>query len=102
MSPAKDLEPFSDSVDDMFRRLGLPHPAVMAIMSNEWDSLTGAPWSGRSKPLYIKGTTLVIEASSASMIAFLKYGEATLLKTLADRFGEDVVKSLDIRPPGYL
>jgi predicted nucleic acid-binding Zn ribbon protein len=99
MSPDRDLERFSDSVDEMFKRMGLPDPIVMAALSSEWDQMAGPPWSGRSKPLYLRGTTLVVEASSGSMIAFLRYGESTLLATLAERFGEGTVQAVDIRPP---
>lgn len=100
MSPRRDLEHFSDSVDDMFRRLGLPDPVVMATLSSEWDELAGSPWSGRSKPLYIKGSTLVVEASSASMVAFLRYGEKGLIEALEKRLGTGVVSGVEIRAPG--
>ena len=100
MSPGRDLEHFSESVDDMFRRLGLPDPVVMAALSSEWGELAGAPWAGRSKPLYIKGTALVVEASSASMVAFLRYGEKGLLDALDRKFGRGVVTSIEIRAPG--
>jgi len=100
MNRKGDLEHFSDSLDDMFARLGLSDPAVMAALSTEWDELAGAPWAGRSKPLYVKGSTLVVEASSGSMVAFLRYGEVNLLATLAKRFGEGMIKGIDIQPPG--
>lgn len=102
MSPDRDLERFSDSLDEMFQRMGLPDPVLMATLISEWDDLAGAPWSGRSKPLYIRGTTLVVEASSASMIAFLRYGESSLLTSLSERFGEGTIMSLDIRAPSRL
>jgi len=100
LSPDRDLEHFSESVDEMFARLGLPDPVVMAGVSSEWDELAGAPWAGRSRPIYMKGTTLVVEAVSPSMIAFLRYGEAELLRTLAARFGEGVLASIEIKAPG--
>lgn len=100
MSPEKDLEHFSESVDDMFARLGLPDPVVMAGVSTEWDDLAGAPWSGRSRPVYMKGKTLVVEAVSPSIIAFLRYGEADLLESLSRRFGEGVVEAVEIKAPG--
>lgn len=100
MSPKRDLEHFSDSVDEMFARLGLPDPMMMATLSTEWDRLAGPPWSGRSTPLYMRGSTLVVAASSASMVAFLRYGEADLLDKLSARFGPDKVKSVEIQPPG--
>ncbi|HEX6219528.1 MAG TPA: DUF721 domain-containing protein [Acidimicrobiia bacterium] len=102
MTPGRDLEHFSDSLDDMFRKMGLSDPVVMAALTNEWDELAGPPWAGRSKPLYIKGSTLVVEASSGSMVAFLRYGEVNLVETLGKRFGEGIVKSIDIQPPRRL
>lgn len=99
MSPERDLEPFSDSVDEMFARLGLPDPTVMSGVSTEWDELAGPPWAGRSKPVFIRGKTLVVEAASASMVAFLRYGETALLERLAERLGEDVIEAVDIKPP---
>ena len=100
MTSGKDLERFSDSVDDMFRKMGLPDPVVMAALNSEWEDLAGTPWAGRSRPLYIKGTTLVVEASSASIIAFLRYGESGLLQSLSERFGVGVVEGVEIRSPG--
>lgn len=100
MSHDRDMEQFSQSLDGMFRKLGLPDPVVMATLSSEWEELAGQPWSGRSKPLYIHGTTLVVEASSGSVVAFLRYGESGLLVKLAERFGKGVVDSVDIRVPG--
>jgi predicted nucleic acid-binding Zn ribbon protein len=100
MSPDRDLEHFSESLDDVFARLGLPDPVVMAALSSEWDELAGPPWSGRSTPLYIRGKTLVVEAMSASMVAFLRYGETALLEKLAERFGLHTVDTIDITAPG--
>jgi hypothetical protein len=100
MPSDRDLEHVSESMDGMFRKLGLPDPVVMAAVASEWDELAGPPWVGRSKPVYIRGTTLVVEASSGSMIAFLRYGEATLLETLARRFGQGTIRTIDIQPPG--
>lgn len=100
MSPDRDLEHFSESVDDMFARLGLPDPMVMAGISSEWDELAGPPWSGRSKPLYIRSKTLVVEAVSPSMVAFLRYGQTSLIEKLAERFGEGTIEAVDIKFPG--
>jgi predicted nucleic acid-binding Zn ribbon protein len=100
LSPDRDLEHFSESVNDMFARLGLPDPVVMAGISSEWDELAGPPWSGRSKPLYIRAKTLVVEASTPSMVAFLRYGESSLLEKLAERFGKGTIEALDIKSPG--
>ena len=96
----EDLEPFADSLNDVFARLGLPDPVIMAKITREWDSLAGSPWAGRSRPLFVKGTTLVVEASSPSMVAFLRYGESTLVGNLENLFGPGVIDTVEILAPG--
>jgi hypothetical protein len=94
-----DLASFESSLLEVFRRLGLPDPVVMSQLTEKWDELAGSPWSGHSTPLFIQGTTLVVEASSPSMVAFLRYGSADLIRAIADRLGEGVVDRIDVRPP---
>ena len=96
----RDLEPFSDSVDSMFARLGLPNPEVMAVVNTEWEELAGNPWAGRSHPMFIRGKTLVVEASSAGMIAFLRYDQNGLIDRLARRLGTGLITDVEITPPG--
>lgn len=95
-----DLEPFNESLADAFARMGLPDPVIMAKITNEWESLAGRPWVGRSKPLFVRGRTLVVEASSPSMVAFLRYGEGALVETLEDRFGGGIIDSVEVLAPG--
>ena len=99
MTSRGDLEPFSDSLDQVFARLGLPDPIVISQIAGQWDEMAGNPWSGRSKPLYVRDQILVVEASAASMVAFLRYGEKSLLETLSERFGEGVVIRIEVIPP---
>jgi len=100
MRGAGGLEPFSDSVTAVFGRLGLADPQMVFKIVEEWESLAGKPWAGRSKPLYVRGRTLVVEASSPSMIAFLRYGEAALLEAISDRFGDSAVDAVEVVAPG--
>lgn len=93
------LTSFEESLGEVFRRLGLPDPVLMSAILEEWEELAGSPWKGRSKPLGVEGRTLVVEASSPSMVAFLRYGEASLLESLRDRFGPRVIERIEVRPP---
>lgn len=95
-----DMEPFSESLDDVFSRLGLPDPVLISQISEQWDELAGKPWVGRSKPLYVRDRTLVVEASAPSMVAFLRYGESALVEALRTRFGEGVVDAVEVVAPG--
>jgi hypothetical protein len=86
----KDLEPIGEGLEKMFSRLGLPNPGVMAAVMAEWEELAGPPWKGNSKPVVVRGRTLV---------AFLKYGITKLLQSLAGRFGEGVITQIEVIPP---
>jgi hypothetical protein len=94
-----DLTSFSASLDEVFRRLGLPDPVVVSRVTADWDVIAGSPWAGRSTPLFIQGKTLVVEASAPSMVAFLKYGVAGLIKALSAHVGDGVIEQIEVRPP---
>lgn len=95
-----DLTSFQASLEDMFRKLGLSDPMALARLTGAWDDLVGTPWAGRSKPLFIREKTLVVEAAAPSMVAFLKYGSATLVATLSDVLGPGVIERIEVRSPG--
>lgn len=95
-----DLEPFSESINEVFTRLGLPDPIVISQVLDEWEDLAGPPWVGRSRPLFVRGRTLVVEASAPSMVAFLRYGEASLLEALRERFGTGLIDAVEVVAPG--
>ena len=95
-----DLTSFQASVDEMFRKLGLSDPMALARLTGSWEELAGTPWAGRSKPLFIRGSTLVVEASAPSMVAFLRYGSATLVASLSEVLGPGVIERIEVRAPG--
>lgn len=94
-----DLEAFGDSLNDVFSRMGLPDPVLMSKIHEDWETLAGKPWVGRSKPLYVRGRTLVVEAASPSMVAILRYGESVLVEALKKHFGRGVIDSVEVVPP---
>ncbi|HET9203036.1 MAG TPA: DUF721 domain-containing protein [Acidimicrobiia bacterium] len=94
-----DLTSFQTSIEEMFRKLGLSDPMALARLTGSWDELAGTPWAGRSKPLFIQGKTLVVEAAAPSMVAFLRYGSATLVTTLNDVLGPGVIDRIEVRAP---
>ena len=60
MSTGNDLEPFSESLNDVFARLGLPDPVLMSQVNSEWETLAGKPWVGRSKPMFVRGQNRMV------------------------------------------
>ena len=99
VSDRNEMTSFSSAMNDMFRRLGLPDPLLVGRIKSEWPEFAPAQWKGRSAPLTIKGRTLVVEASSPSQIAFLRYGVEDLLRRLEERYGPGVIEAVDVRPP---
>lgn len=95
-----ELEPLSETLNQVFAHLGFANPGLVAEISREWESLAPKPWPGRSRPVGMRGKTLVVEASSPSMVAFLRYGVADLLEAIATRVGSGVIEGIDVRPPG--
>ena len=90
---------FESTLGDLLRRMGLPEPGVSSKVFERWDDVTGEPWAGRSKPIVIQGTTLVVEASTPSLVAFLKYAVADLLNTLETLVGKGIIEDIEVRPP---
>jgi predicted nucleic acid-binding Zn ribbon protein len=95
-----DLEPLSDTLSQVFARLGFADPELLSTISSEWETLAPTPWPQRSRPVGVRGKTLVVEAASPSMVAFLRYGVTHLLAAIAARVGEGVIEGVDVRPPG--
>jgi hypothetical protein len=99
-SSSGDLEPLADTLNQVFTRLGFADPRLMSTIISEWESLAPAPWLQRARPLGVRGKTLVVEASSPSMVAFLRYGISDLLEAISGRLGNGVIETVDVRPPG--
>ena len=94
-----DLTPFRTSLEEVFRKLGMSDPMAMARIAAGWDELAGTPWSGRSRPLFIQGKTLVVEAGAPSMVAFLRYGSSDLVAAISRALGEGVIDKIEVRAP---
>ena len=91
--------PFDEALADTFRRLGLGEPGVMLELASEWADLAGEPWASKARPLYLKSGVLVVEATAPGAVGFLKYGVGELERRLAERFGREEVRSVEIKAP---
>jgi len=94
-----DLSSFESSVAEVFRKMGLPDPAVMGRIMKDWDRVAGEPWAGRARPVIVKGETLVVEASTPSLVAFLRYATDDLVQSLETLVGKGIIRQIEVRPP---
>lgn len=91
--------PLGDALGETLRRMGLPEPALMAEVVEEWETLAGAGWSESAVPLYVKDRVLVVEAREPSAVGLLRYGVGELERALQERFGAEVIAAVEIRAP---
>ena len=99
MTGSGDLSSFESSLGEVFRKMGLPDPGVLKTIMEDWESVAGDPWAGRSKPIIVHGDTLIVEASRPSLVAFLRYAEGDLLASLEALLGKGKIRHIEVHPP---
>ncbi len=99
MTDRGDLTSLESSLREVFRKMGLPDPMVMTRIMEDWDSVAGDPWAGRSKPIIVRGDTLIVEASAPSLVAFLRYAVNDLKESLETVIGKGIIERIEVRPP---
>ena len=93
-------EPLSDSMRRVLESMGLESPERFEVLRGEWDDLAGDKWSGRSRPLRLRGGELVVEAESAALVSVLRYSVGDLQARIDARLGPGVVESIRVQGPG--
>jgi hypothetical protein len=91
--------PFEEALGRTLRNMGLAEPALMLDLGSEWSELAGEPWNSKARPLFVRSGVLVVEATDPGSVTFLRYGVAELQRRLGERFGEDIISRVEIRPP---
>ena len=95
-------EPIRDVLDQVLRDLGVGRPLDVAQLVGDWDQVAGEPWAGRSRPVSLDGSELVVEAFDGATASLLRYQVAGLVGRLAAVLGEGLVASVRgrVAPPG--
>ncbi|HLT96897.1 MAG TPA: DUF721 domain-containing protein [Acidimicrobiia bacterium] len=89
--------PLDQAIEATLEKLGLRQPVMMMELSREWDEFAGSPWAGVSRPLYLQRGVLFVEVLSPPALGFLRYGVGDLERRLAEKFGSDNVRSVELR-----
>ncbi|MFQ5523399.1 MAG: DUF721 domain-containing protein [Acidimicrobiia bacterium] len=95
----EDFDDLGSALDQVFARLGVESPALMAKVMESWEEVAGSPWTERSRPIFIRGKTLVVEAFSPSAVALLKYQAGQLAEALRRALGEGTIEAIEVVPP---
>lgn len=89
--------PLEEAIEATLKKLGLREPTVMMDLSRDWDEFAGEPWSGVTRPLYLRHGTLVIEVLSPPAMGFLRYGVTEMERRLAETYGKDTIAGVELR-----
>jgi hypothetical protein len=92
-------EPLEGMLESLLARLGLPAPSVSKSLNEGWDDIAGAPWSGQTRPLFIREGELVVEAVSPALVGMLRYAVGDLMRRLDGHLGEGVVETVRVVGP---
>lgn len=92
-------EPLEGVLEGLLQKLGLPAPSVSKSLGEGWDEMAGAPWSGQTRPLFIREGELVVEAVSPALVGLLRYAIGDLMRRLDERLGEGVVETVRVVGP---
>ena len=92
-------EPLEGLLEGLLHKLGLPAPSVSKSLADGWDEMAGSPWSGQTKPLFIREGELVVEAISPALVGMLRYAIGDLMRRLDDQLGEGVVETVRVVGP---
>ena len=92
-------EPLESLLERLLGKLGLPAPSVSRDLEERWEEVAGAPWSGQTRPLFIREGELVVEAVSPALVGLLRYAVGDLMKRLDGHLGEGVVESVRVVAP---
>jgi len=92
-------EPLEGLLEGLLHKLGLPPPSVSKSLDEGWDELAGAPWSGQTRPLFIREGELVVEAISPALVGMLRYAIGDLMRRLDEQLGQGVVETVRVVGP---
>lgn len=89
--------PVGDSVDRVLRGLGSPPSATLRALFDGWSEIVGEAIASTCRPVSLAGGRLVIAVPDGGWASQLRWMERDLLGKVADRLGEGVVTSLEVR-----
>lgn len=95
----KEPKPIGELLRTLMERYRLVDPDTWTRLRNEWDTVAGQPWSGRTTPLSLKNGELVVEAVTPAAVSMLRYGVVSLMEKLGAEYGDGVVTSVRVIPP---
>ena len=90
-------QPLGKALDRVMRGLGAPEASGVHLVFDRWPEVVGEALAGRTKPLRIEGSRLVLAVDEPAMVTHVKFLQPELLNRLEQLLGPGRVTSLDLR-----
>jgi len=100
--PLPDEQPIGPSplragLDRVVRRLGGPSADVASGVFGRWEELVGETVAANSRPVAVRGATLVIAVSDPAWATQLRFLERDLVARLTAELGASSIDSIEVR-----
>ncbi|MBU3700893.1 MAG: DUF721 domain-containing protein [Acidimicrobiia bacterium] len=89
--------PLRAGLDRVVRRLGGPSADVASGVFGRWDEMVGETVAANSRPVAVRGTTLVLAVSDPAWATQLRFLEADIVARLVEELGASSIESIEVR-----
>lgn len=89
--------PLRAGLDRVVRRLGGPSADVASGVFGRWDEMVGETVAANSRPVAVRGTTLVLAVSDPAWATQLRFLEADIVARLTEQLGASSIDSIEVR-----
>jgi predicted nucleic acid-binding Zn ribbon protein len=90
--------PIGEVLKTVVRKLGLEKRVKEAVIAQEWERIVGAKIAGHSKPVGVRGRTLIVNVDSSVWLSELNnYFKDTIVDQVRSDFQESRIKRIRFR-----
>lgn len=96
---SRDRDPASmnTSLDRIVRRLGGPSADVATGIFGRWSELVGEAVAANSRPVSMRGSTLVVAVADPAWATQLRFLEGNLVERLQAELGAGTIDAIEVR-----
>lgn len=95
---ARKVVSIGDVLGPLLKRLGLERRLREARIALEWDKIVGEKVAAHSRPVALKGKTLVVNVDSSVWLSELShYFKGKILEKIHDEMGEKRIRDIRFR-----
>jgi hypothetical protein len=95
--PDGDPATMGKALDRLMRNLGSPKLETVRSVFDRWAELVGEQVAARAQPIALRDGVLSVGVEDPAWATQLRFLEAELLRQIAEEFGPDEVRAIEVR-----